>query len=272
MLASFSYDAAGRRSAMSFAGTASSYGYDGVSRLTGITHDLAGASRDQGLSFAYNPASQIASRTIANDAYAWGGHVDVDRGYAVNGLNQYVSAGPASFSYDANGNLTSDGSSTYLYDVENRLVSASGAVNAQLRYDPLGRLYELSGNAGLTRFLYDGDALIDEYNGAGALINRYAHGADAGADDPLIWHAIPANSSRRLIADHQGSVIAVTDMYGNPLATNSYDEYGIPGSGNQGRFGAEGLGTLAGQIFRIGPGYWPRMSSAVSKVMPSIID
>jgi hypothetical protein len=38
----------------------------------------------------------------------------VNRGYAVNGLNQYVTAVPASFSYDANGNLTGDGSNGYV--------------------------------------------------------------------------------------------------------------------------------------------------------------
>lgn len=36
--------------------------------------------------------------------------VNVSRNYTTNGLNQYVSAGPASFTYDMNGNLTSDGS------------------------------------------------------------------------------------------------------------------------------------------------------------------
>jgi len=59
------------------------------------------------------------------------------RTYTVNGLNQYLSAGAATFGYDGNGNLTSDGSSAYVYDVENRLVSASGATSAALRYDPL---------------------------------------------------------------------------------------------------------------------------------------
>ena len=54
---------------------------------------------------------------------------------------------PATFAYDANGNLTSDGSSTFVYDVENRLVSASGAKTAALVYDPLGRLFQTSGGA-----------------------------------------------------------------------------------------------------------------------------
>ncbi|WP_102156518.1 hypothetical protein [Tsuneonella flava] len=68
-----------------------------------------------------NPASQIASTTRSNDAYAWTGHANVDRNYTTNGLNQYTAAGPASFTYDANGNLTSDGSNTYVYDVESFL-------------------------------------------------------------------------------------------------------------------------------------------------------
>lgn len=61
-------------------------------------------------------------------------------------------------SYGANGNLTSDGSTTFTYDVENRLISATGAKNATLTYDPRGRLYEVSSPSGTTRFLYDSDA------------------------------------------------------------------------------------------------------------------
>jgi RHS repeat-associated protein len=39
-----------------------------------------------------------------------------------------------------------------------------------------------------------------------------------------------------LHADQQGSIVAVTDTNGNAIAINSYDEYGIPGAGNQGKF------------------------------------
>ena len=48
-------------------------------------------------------------------------------------------------------------------------------------------------------------------------------------DDPLIWyeHAV-AGWRRALIADQQGSIIAIADRYGNPIAINAYDEYGIP--------------------------------------------
>jgi hypothetical protein len=63
----------------------------------------------------HSPAGQITTRTRSNDAYAWNANVNVDRAYAVNGFNQYISAGPANLTYDANGNLTSDGSTTYTY-------------------------------------------------------------------------------------------------------------------------------------------------------------
>jgi uncharacterized protein RhaS with RHS repeats len=61
---------------------------------------------------------------------------------------------PGHFTYDANGNLTSDGTRTFTYDVENRLVAATGGV--QLGYDPLGRLAWTTGNPNFTRFVYDG--------------------------------------------------------------------------------------------------------------------
>src|SRR3546814_1500247 len=67
-------------------------------------------------------------------------------------------------------------STTYLYDIENRLVGASGGSSATLRYDPLGRLYEVVSGSNTTRFLYDGDELVAEYNGSGTLLRRYAHG------------------------------------------------------------------------------------------------
>ena len=92
----------------------------------------------------------VHSFPVALRLSAWMGAVALQRTYTVNGLNQYLSAGTATFGYDGNGNLTSDGSSSYLYDVENRLVSASGATSASLRDDPLGRLYETGGNSGDT--------------------------------------------------------------------------------------------------------------------------
>jgi RHS repeat-associated protein len=240
----FTYDTAGRR--LSGAWSMTGYGYDPAGRLQVLTHNPLGADRDHALGFAYNPASQIVGKTASNDSYAWTGAAAADRSYWVNGQNQYTAAGPATFGYDPNGNLASTAnaphSTTYVYDVENRLVSASGSHNAELVYDPLGRLFQVSGGAaGIRRLVYDGDALIGEFDSAGAMPHRYIHGTDPGADDPLVWYHNSAAGWRRILFhDHQGSIVGVTDMYGNSIAANSYDEYGIPGSANMGTFGYTG--------------------------------
>jgi RHS repeat-associated protein len=162
----------------------------------------------------------------------------------VNGLNQYSAAGGVTFQYDANGNLTSDGSSSYVYDAENRLVSRSGGV--ALSYDPMGRLWQVSAPTGTTRFSYDGDRLTEEYNSSGQWVRLYAYGPNP--DEPLVWYELGASQVRRFLhADHQGSVIASNDDAGNVVGLAAYDAWGIPNSTsltNVGRFGYTGQAWL----------------------------
>jgi RHS repeat-associated protein len=129
---------------------------------------------------------------------------------------------------------------SYTYDVENRLVSASSG--ATLTYDPLGRMFSASSpSTGTTRFLYDGDDLVGEYDGNNSLLRRYVHGS--GSDEPLFWYEGAGLSDRRsLQSDHQGSIAGIATMSGTIRHINSYDEYGIPaglangGTPNTGRF------------------------------------
>jgi RHS repeat-associated protein len=221
-----------------FGASATNFGYDPVGRPMSIANDLAGSAHDVTYGLGYSPANQIVTRSTSNDAYAFGGAVNVNRNYAANGLNQYSSAGPDTFSHDANGNMTSDAESSYVYDIENRLVSASGEKTAALRYDPLGRLYETAGGLpGITRFLYDGDELVAEYDSGGIMLRRYVHGA--GVDVPVAWYESGQSwpgGLRQLFRNHQGSIVAVADGNSNIVAINSYDEYGVPADANTGRF------------------------------------
>ncbi len=242
-MAGFSYDNQGRRTTITRGASpaTTSYSYNAVSQLGSLTHNLdgAGTANDVVQSFGYNPAGQITTRTLSNDSFAFTNRFNVNRGYATNGLNQYTSAGPANFTYDANGNLTSDGSVTYGYDTENRLVSASGAKTASLLYDPLGRLVRThDGNtANATWFVYDGDSLVAEFNGSGTMLKRYLHGP--GVDEPMAWFdgaTIGTANRHDLFANAQGSIVAVTSGSGATEAINRYDEFGIPSPGAVGRF------------------------------------
>jgi hypothetical protein len=108
---------------------------------------LGGGSQDVTTGFTYNPASQIARTTRNNDGYAWRGHYNVTRPYAVNGLNQLTGAGSVTLGYDARGNLTQSGSASYSYTSDNLMTSAPGltmreACPERSRRDALGRMID----------------------------------------------------------------------------------------------------------------------------------
>lgn len=236
VLSGLTYDNQGRRSGLSGGGS-SSFGYDAISRLSSISHGFNNSGYSVSLGFPqYNPANQIRQRILSNDLYAFRQQFNTDRSYQVNGLNQYTTAGSAAPGYDSNGNLISLPNAGYGYDVENRLISATGSVPATLIYTPTGNLYQTASPSGTIRYLYDGDALVAEYDSAGTLLNRYLHGPNV--DEPLVW--FEGGNRRHLRANHQGSIIAVSDSAGNAIATNSYDEYGVAASGNMGRFAYTG--------------------------------
>ena len=57
------------------------------------------------------------------------------------------------------------------------------------------------------------------------------------SDEPLVWYEGSGTGDRRFLhSDERGSVVALTDSSGAIIATNSYDEYGVPTSTNLGRF------------------------------------
>ncbi len=235
-----SYDSGGRRSRLSLGSpevASTTFTHDGISRLDSFSHDLDGGSttNDVIFSFRYSPASQIIHRSISNGQFEFQPQPAVIKTYSTNGLNQYTGisgAGTVLPTWDARGNLTFDGSSSYTYDVENRLTSTSGASPGNLAYDPLGRLWETSGDAsGTKRFIYDGDNRIAEISAGGAILRRFVHGTDV--DEPLTWYegaTVGLSARRYLLADHQGSVISVANGSGGTLHVAKYDPFGVPAS------------------------------------------
>ncbi len=244
----FRYDRYGRSDyLLRSGGYRTDYDYDTVSRVRSLSHNVYGSADDVSYTFGFNPANQINQHTTSNDAYVYSEHTGGIEGYSVNGLNQYTSVAGKTFRYDRNGNLTDDGNSTYNYDVENRLTSVSGANSATLKYDPAGRLYEMTGGGVTRRFVYDGDALIGEYTTSGSMQARYVHGS--GQDKPLLEYSGSSVSStyrQYLHADYRGSVVARSNASGRVINTNSYDSFGIADSQNAGRFSYTGQIAITG--------------------------
>ncbi|BBF79586.1 RHS repeat-associated core domain-containing protein [Asticcacaulis excentricus] len=238
----FVYDNLGRRTQLNRSnGQTTSYGFDGSFRLNSVGFG------SNTVSLGYNDADQIASRTNSNGAFNYNpGTVLIT--YGIDGLNRIATVNSANMSYDLRGNFTSDGASTFTYNTNNLMTSATqSGVMSHLTYDAENRLHSIS-KYDTTKFLYDGADIIAEYNGSNQLLRRYVHGP--GMDEPLIWFEGSSTSDKRFFhADNQGSIIATTDSSGNTYAT-VYDEYGIRYASNE---------TYAGRFSYTGQAYLPEI-------------
>jgi RHS repeat-associated protein len=242
------FDSQDRVSALYTGGTSSAtttFQYDNWSR--NYLNSLAPTDANYAFSetVSYNPAGQVKQMAYSNDNFQYREKGSATGNYVANGLNQYTSISGTAFSYDVNANLTADANTTYGYDVENRLVSASGGHNATLAYDPLGRLYKITSGGQSTQFVYSGSTLVAEYQG-GAITKRYVAGN--GVDQPLVSYtgsAVGPSNRQFLHADRQGSVVSATNSSGATVYANAYDAYGVPSVVNQGRFAYTGQTYLA---------------------------
>jgi RHS repeat-associated protein len=222
-------------------GATTEYAFDRINRIENFTQNFALIASDITTTFSYNPVNQVTAIDYSNTGYMYSGNDNLTGSYSVNNLNQYTNINGQSISHDNNGNLTSDGALNYVYDNENRLISITGDHTASFDYDPLGRLYETTINGVITQFLYDGDALVAEYNSNGTLTKRYVHGDQV--DEP--WAEFEGNNSSLsnatfLHSDHKGSIVAKSNSSGAATKTLSYDTYGIAQTGNDSRFAYTG--------------------------------
>ncbi|MBS1767176.1 MAG: hypothetical protein JST05_07230 [Acidobacteria bacterium] len=129
--------------------------------------------------------------------------------------------------YDANGNMTSDGISTYAWDAENRLVSVVDGQTGQVThftYDGLGRRVEITEQqpgqpapSSDTKYLWDGQAMAEALtaDGTGVLQQYYQQGF-VDTDGTALYYT----------RDHQGSVRELTDSSQTIRARYDYDPYG----------------------------------------------
>jgi RHS repeat-associated protein len=236
ILATYNLDPLSRPTGVTFGnGTVTAISYDLASRLQTLSHDLLGSAQDVAWGYTYTHASQLKTRTNSNIAYNWAVST-TSQFYVPDGNNRYATVAGVAFSYDGRGNLTSDGTRSFTYDVENRLLTETGGgPGLTLTYDPLGRLYQTTSGSTVTQFLYEGNRLVAEYAGSGGAIqHRYVHGA--AVDNPVAWYSGSDLSVRRILhADERGSIVATSDSTGAPTVY-SYGAYGEPNAWTGSRF------------------------------------
>jgi RHS repeat-associated protein len=165
--------------------------------------------------------------------------------------NVFLPQTPEVFTYDADGNLTSDGRWTNFWDAENRLISvqsltngpASSKLQSLFSYDYMGRrmskiVSNWTGSAWAFTtnlvFIYDGWNLMAELNGTNnAVVRSYMWGKDlsgtlhdAGGIGGLL--AFKASTSAQFVSyDANGDVTSSFDAAtSNPLAQYQYGPFG----------------------------------------------
>ena len=84
-------------------------------------------------------------------------------------------------------------------------------------------------NATTANLLYDGVALVAEYDHGGTLVQRFVHGP--GVDEPLVAYEGATTAAKSwLHADHLGSIVGTADATGPSTAVYSDGSFGEPNS------------------------------------------
>jgi RHS repeat-associated protein len=244
------------------------YTYDTVSELQsgkGYTSGGSPISTEQ-MGYKYDPGWNLNQRTNNGSVQT----------FTVDNQNQLTSDGVNSYSYDSNGNLISKswsspsyGSLTYTYDDENQLASVATDTSytpdyarwkVEFVYD--GRMRrrvkkEYTWNSGYgawqlnseTRYVYDGNLVIQERNSSNTPTVQYTRGTDlsgsfegAGGIGGMLSRSTGYSSGtgnwsthHHYHADGNGNITAMVDSGQSLSASYKYDPYGklLTSSGTQ---------------------------------------
>ena len=204
-----------------------SYSYDVTNQLTDATSQLPGGTDE---SYQYDA---LGNRTVSH----------LSTSHVTNAANRLLEDDTACYTYDANGNLTTKiakvtgscvgGITSYSWDAENRLerIDFPGGGFAEYHYDGLGRRIQKNINGALTRYVYDFEDILFEFDGTNSLTARYTHGP--GLDEPLALQrdlnsngSFGPNETFYYSRDGLGSIVALTNDAGTVVGEMAYDAFG----------------------------------------------
>jgi len=186
--------------------------------LTAASVNSNPANLQDSLKFDASPSLSSGTNTVpvaVTDANS----TTVTNNYRVS-TNGSASATPT---YDANGNMTSDGNNTYVWDAENRLMQINypGTSNeSKFFVDPSGRNVRIAEQAGgittsTKQFLWTFDEMCEERNDSGVLTKKFFN---LGQQNSLtkVFYSL----------DQLGSIHEVTDESNIEKAEYKYSSFG----------------------------------------------
>ena len=117
--------------------------------------------------------------------------------------------------------------------------TVGGTVAARYTYDPLDRRIGIQDNGIQTWVVWDGRQPYADFNGSGALTERYLYGP---AVDEILARTDSGGTTSWYLTDREGSIRNLADSSGTVTGTISYDGFGkvLSSSGAVDRFGYTG--------------------------------
>lgn len=200
------------------------YGYDALNRLTSFKQGEISTGVE-----IPNPLKQVqyAMDALGNRTTVTTNGVATN--YTANNMNAYIAITGGenmNLQYDDNGNMTSDGTHTYQYNYNNRLISVDNGTTATYKYDALNRRIQkvVVSTGSTTNYYYSGDQAIEERNANNTVMATYIFGISV--DDVLQMKR--GSNTYYYHKNYLGSVVAFTDNNGNLVERYEYDPYGKP--------------------------------------------
>lgn len=207
----FSYDNGNRRTSLTLPnGVSVSYSFDNNSHVTGITYNFGGNTLGN-LTYSYD---QLGLRTRVGGSFARTGLPGALSSASYDVANELLNWNGTTISYDANGNMLSDGTNTFSWNARDQLATLNGAA---LQYDALGR--RIKSESG-TSFLFDGANATQERSGSTVTANIWTGGMDE------LFQRSDSNGTVVPLTDALGSTIALVNSSGSIQTIYSYDPFG----------------------------------------------
>lgn len=213
-----------------------SWGYlpnSGDRRLASI--DNTGLSADQFSNFAFTTTPEYLIAAITENSDAATVYPTTSALTATyNSLNQLTNLSGQTLTYDADGNLLSDGQHNYSWDAENRLIAitypAEPGKQTGFTYDGLGRRTAISsvptggGTAVVTTYVWCSSRLCQARNSGNAVVREYyAEGEllQGTPAQPYFYGIDQIASVRRIFASTSSAPAFAFEPYGVPLQVST---------------------------------------------------
>jgi RHS repeat-associated protein len=230
----YAYDSAGNRTVEQIDNAPGLSAYDNMNRLSsqspGGTMRFAGTLNEAAtVTIQGAPAAVVADNKFQGGAQVSSGTsqvvvkaTDSAGNQRTNTYQVSVSGSSKTFTFDANGNMTGDGTRTFEWDAENRLLAINqGTLRSEFTYDGESRRVRIIEKSGSTvtsdrRFLWCAGGICEERSSSGGTVMKryFGNGVQQSGQSFFYSH------------DHLGSIRELSDGAAAIKARYDYDPYG----------------------------------------------